>query len=325
MPALYDAHNHLHDAWLAPHRASIFAALAAQGVRAAIVNGTCESDWPEVAALCAEATLHDPLSPPDAQPRPPIVLPSYGLHPWHVGNRTPDWQRHLLSFLALEPCGLSAPDVQLSPSYSQLSALNSQPASPRPFARLGEFGLDRWMLDRARPDDPRLAGLRRAPLEEQTEVFLWQFELAARHNLPASIHCIDAWGHLHDQLRTAKLPDRGFLLHAYSGPVEMVPLFTDLGAYFSFNGSYLEARKTRLRDLFATVPPDRLLVETDAPAMRLPATHERYPALPAPDGSLANHPGNLAATYAALAELRQLTLDSLAAQIEENFHRLFLP
>ncbi len=317
MPTLYDAHNHLHDAWLAPDRVSIFANLAAQGVRAVMVNGTCESDWPEVAALCSEGTPHAAFPPSDAQPRLPIVLPSYGLHPWHVGNRSPDWQRTLLSALGLERSGLSPPDAQRS-------ALNPQPASPRPFARVGEFGLDRWMLDRARPDDPRLAGLRRAPLEEQTEIFLWQLELAARHNLPASIHCIDAWSHLHDQLRAAPRPARGFLLHAYSGPAEMVRAFADLGAYFSFNGSYLEARKTRLRDLFATVPADRLLVETDAPAMRLPATHERFPGVPTPDGSLANHPANLAATYAALAELRHLSLDPLAAQVEENFHRLFL-
>jgi TatD DNase family protein len=190
-------------------------------------------------------------------------------------------------------------------------------------AKVGEFGLDRWILDRARPDDPRLAGLRRAPLAEQLEVFAWQLDLAAARNLPASIHCLDAFGPLLDALRAAKLPARGFLLHAYSGSAEMAKNFADLGAFFSFNGAFLEPRKQRLRDLYAALPADRLLVETDAPAMRLPAPLEKFSPFAAPNGSLANHPANIAATYAALAELRGVPLESLALQVEANFNRFF--
>ena len=86
MLPLYDAHNHLQDAWLTPHRAQVFADLAAVGVRQVVVNGTCESDWPEVADLARES---------------PLVLPSYGLHPWDAGNRSPNWQQNLLTALGL--------------------------------------------------------------------------------------------------------------------------------------------------------------------------------------------------------------------------------
>ena len=68
----------------------------------------------------------------------PWVVPSYGVHPWDCGNRPSDWQGRLESRLATEPR-----------------------------ARVGEIGLDRWILDSAKPDDPRLAGLRRAPLAER--------------------------------------------------------------------------------------------------------------------------------------------------------------
>src|SRR5471032_2225548 len=84
MTPLYDAHNHLQDDWLAPHRARVFADLATVGVRRAVVNGTSETDWPIVAALAKENSF---------------VLPSYGLHPWDAGNRTPDWQKKLLAHL----------------------------------------------------------------------------------------------------------------------------------------------------------------------------------------------------------------------------------
>ncbi len=276
---LYDAHCHLQDSWLTPHRGRVFADLAAAGVQAVVVNGSSESDWPEVAALAAAR---------------PIVRPSYGLHPWDVGNRTSDWQARLVACLDAEP---------------------------RAF--VGEIGLDRWILDRAKPDDPRLAGQRRAPLSEQSDVFRWQLELAVSRGLPASVHCLDAHGALHDLLRAARRPAPGFLLHAYNGSAELVPAFAKLGAYFSFNGAFLDPRKERLRAVYAAVPLDRLLVETDAPAMRLPAPREEFPPLPTPEGELANHPANLRAAYRGLAEWRGLEPVALAQQVEENFHRLF--
>jgi TatD DNase family protein len=282
----FDAHNHLHDAWLAPDRAKILADLAAVGVRGAVVNGSSELDWADVAALAADAN-HSGASALK-------IVPSYGVHPWDVGNRSPRWLENLRTRLG---------------------------ADPR--AGVGEIGLDRWMLDRARPDDPRLLGLRRAPIEEQTEVFLAQFSLAAERELPASIHCLDAIGLLLDLLRDAKRPARGFLLHSYNGSVEMAVSFAKLGAYFSFNGSFLDPRKSRLREVYAAIPPDRLLVETDAPATRLPPDREKFPPLSVPDGSLANHPANLVAVYAGLAEIRAMPVESLAAQVAENFRRLF--
>ncbi|MDP3072383.1 MAG: TatD family hydrolase [Opitutaceae bacterium] len=276
---LCDAHNHLHDAWLAPHLATIAADLARLPLSQAVVNGTCETDWPEVTALAAAHAW---------------VRPSYGLHPWDVGNATPAWRAALVRTL----------DAQ-------------------PHAAIGEIGLDRWILERARPDDPRLAGLRRAPLEEQTEAFAWQLTLAATRNLPATIHCLDAWGAVMEVLRSNPRPTRGFLLHAYGGPAEMVAEFAALGAYFSFNGAFLAARHAAKRAVFAALPADRLLVETDAPAMPLPAEHRRF-ALPAlADGTTINHPANIGATYAGLAVIRRVPQAELTAQVAQNFARLF--
>lgn len=226
----------------------------------------------------------------------PWVVPSYGVHPWDCGNRPADWLAQLQSRLAAEPR-----------------------------ARVGEIGLDRWMLDRAAPDDPRLAGLRRAPLDEQTEVFTAQLRLAADRNLAASIHCIDAWGALLAALQATPLPARGFLLHAYSGPVEMIPAFTDLGAYFSFNGSFLDSKRERQRTTFKAVPADRLLVETDAPDMPLRSAWRLYDLPARPDTTTVNHPANIAAVYTGLAAFLGQTAPQLATQVESNFHRLFSP
>jgi TatD DNase family protein len=179
------------------------------------------------------------------------------------------------------------------------------------------------MTDRAKPDDPRLAGLRRAPLAEQLEVFHAQLAITAERNLPATIHCLDAFGSLLDALQKGPTPARGFLLHAYSGPAEMINGFAKLGAYFSFNGAFLEPRKQRVREVFAAVPSDRLLVETDAPAMSLPADRARFHLPPSPEGALVNHPANLAIAYEGLAEIRRVDPAVLADSVAANFQRLF--
>lgn len=279
----YDAHNHLQDAWLTPHRTQVLADLAQIPLARAVVNGTCPSDWPEVASLAREHAF---------------VLPSIGLHPWNVGNATSTWRDDLLR--QLQESGHSSRSVAI-----------------------GEIGLDRWILERARPDDSRLAGLRRAALNEQIEAFSWQLNLAAERNLPATIHCLDAWGALAEVLRRSPRPARGFLLHAYGGSIELAREFKALGGYFSFNGYFLGERQSARRAVFAALPADRLLVETDAPAMPPPADVRTYSLPGVADGSPINHPGNITAIYAGLAAVRLMPLEDLSAQVGENFQRLF--
>ncbi len=276
----FDAHNHLHDAWLAPHRDAVLAELERLPLGGAVVNGTSEADWPEVTALCQTKRVR--------------LRPSYGLHPWYAGNASPRWRDTLLRVLEAQPD-----------------------------AALGEIGLDNWILERARPDDPRLAGLRRAPMDEQQAIFAWQLHLAAERNLPVTIHCLEAWGALADTLRAGPIPARGFLLHAYGGSADLAQQLLPLGAHFSFNGQFLHERQTAKREVFKIIPINRLLIETDAPAMPLPPS-QRTHALPEhPSGTTINHPANLAATYAGLAELRGLPLEALSAAVAENYRQFF--
>ncbi|MFI5336768.1 MAG: TatD family hydrolase [Opitutales bacterium] len=277
---LYDAHNHFHDEWLQPHQAALDADLRGAGLRRAVVNGACEADWPVIAGL---ARRYD------------WVLPSYGVHPWDCGNRSPNWLDRLRTQLA---------------------------ADPR--AAVGEIGLDRWILDSARPDDPRLAGLRRAPLAEQGEVMLKQLALATTENRPVSIHCLQAFGALEGTLRHVNVPARGFLLHAYGGPAEMVKPLADLGAYFSFNAAFVAERHVARREVFRLIPANRLLLETDAPAMPVPPELDRFPLPPSPTGERINHPANITLAYNGLAEIRSLPLTELTAVVEANFTRFFL-
>ena len=228
----------------------------------------------------------------DLATRHPGIRPQVGLHPWHVGNRSSQWKESLNEFLGRG-------------------------------AGVGEIGLDRWMLERALPDDSRLAGLRRAPMEEQVTIFREQLALAAVLDRPASIHCLEAWNDLIPILKHDRLPPRGFLLHAFGGPEEQIAWLAARGAYFSFNGNFLSAPQSRRCLAFRRVPKERLLIETDAPAMPMPPEYQRYP-LPTPAGAKAlNHPANLIATYEALALILEVQAPELAFQTAENFTRLF--
>ncbi len=262
---LFDAHNHLHDARLLPWRGEFLAELPALGVSRGVVNGTREEDWPAVAALAVQV---------------PWVLPSFGLHPWHVNERSAAWLEKLIHFL-----------------------------DSHPGAAVGEIGLDRWIEGH----DPVV----------QAECFRGQLSIAAERNLPATIHCIRAWGALWDIIRESAVPARGFLLHAYGGPAEMVASFLARGAYFSFSPSFLHERKSAQREIFRTLPAERILVETDAPDLAPPPEQNPRP-LAGADGKALNHPANLVLAYDALAKIRGVSREELAATVEKNFTRLFL-
>lgn len=262
----FDAHNHLQDERFAGAQAELVSAARGTGVAGMVVNGACEGDWAAVAALGKEY--------------PNFVVPSFGYHPWYLGERTAQWREVLSGYLE---------------------------ATPR--AVVGEIGLDRWK-----------EGL---PYEDQENTFLAQLEMAADRNVAASVHCLEAWGRMHELLRQNRRPERGFLLHSYGGSAELVRPLAKLGAYFSFPGYYLHARKVRQREAFRQVPIERLLVETDAPDQLLPADKEWMPLRDAATGKALNHPGNLGAVYAAAAQLRVMASEEFAATIAENWRRLF--
>lgn len=172
-------------------------------------------------------------------------------------------------------------------------------------ACIGECGLDLWMQN---PD--RAA---------QERVFRYHLELAAERNLPITVHVLKAWGWLMDVLQSSSLPERGFLLHSYSGSVEFAQRLVTMGAYFSFSGYFLHSRKRSVQQVFQQLPKERILIETDAPSMSLPMEYELYP-LP----NQQNHPANIVAVGKGLARLRDVSEAELAAQLSNNFQRFFL-
>jgi TatD DNase family protein len=294
----FDAHNHLHDERFAGRQPELVAACRAAGIRRMVVNGSCEADWPAVAALAAA--------------HPDLIIPAFGLHPWYVHERTPLWAETLVHWLDRTP-GAVIGEIGLDRWILDCPPAARAGVSTEPKSRTA------------------------ASLPEQLEVFVAQLRWAAEREVTASVHCLQAWGAMLEVLRAGPLPRRGILLHSYGGSEDLVAPLTRLGAYFGFPGYFMHERKARQRAAFRAVRADRLLVETDAPDQRLPGPAElarvtgddataHGPApreVPGSDGRPLNHPANLPLVYRGLAAVRRQGEEALAAQVEANFGALF--
>lgn len=170
---------------------------------------------------------------------------------------------------------------------------------PRPRA-LGEIGLD------------YANGQRKARAAIQKSVFRSQLCLARELNLPVLLHILKAHGSALDIIKRDGLPERGGVVHSYSGSKELVREYEALGLYISFAGLVCQPKARRLRAAVPAVSIERLLVETDAPD-QTPLPHQPGP----------NQPAFLVAVVESIAELRAQSAERIAARTDANARRLF--
>lgn len=102
------------------------------------------------------------------------------------------------------------------------------------------------------------------------------------------------------------------VLHCFSSSAELARVALDLGFYLSMSGIAAFPKSQELRDIFATAPVDRILVETDSPYLAPPPFRGRR-----------NEPAYTAHTAKVGADVFGLTYEDFAAQTSANFDRLF--
>lgn len=169
---------------------------------------------------------------------------------------------------------------------------------------------------------PKVIGIGEAGLDQvygnaswdaQRAVFETHIEAARQTRLPLVIHSVREDAAMSDMLRTGmqKGPFR-FVVHAFSGGPQLAETVLELGGYLGFGGMLTYPDNDPMRAIAATAPANRLLLETDAPSMA-----------PAPGQDQRNEPARIIKAAQLLADLRGVTLDSLARQTTENFYRLF--
>ena len=163
---------------------------------------------------------------------------------------------------------------------------------------IGECGLD---FVRARSEDQRRL---------QVAVFREQLELARATGIPLTIHCVQAHGRMIELL--CERPTPASVLHAFSGSAEVARILVDAGHYVSFAGNLLLANARKVVEAAVAVPDSRLLLETDSPDQTPPA---RRP--------LANEPAFIRDIAERLAQLRDTSVEAIAALTFANAERVF--
>ncbi len=175
---------------------------------------------------------------------------------------------------------------------------------------VGEIGLDRWQKGR---DEAA-----------QEEVFRDQLGLARHLGRPVMIHCLQAWGWMLRVLREEDPLPAGFLLHAFGGSRELLPVFQEMGAYFSFAGNVLEDSKAHRRQVLKAVLPERLLLESDAPDLPLPVPFGAVCRC-SPQGRRISEPAHVKILYREVSRLREEPLADMAERIWHNSSALLRP
>jgi TatD DNase family protein len=181
-------------------------------------------------------------------------------------------------------------------ALSQLRELAGQPE----VVALGEIGLD-YYWDKV-------------PRQTQRRVFEAQLTLAKDVGRPVIIHqresvadtmaVLRGWGSQQDH--------PGLVLHSFSGDMRMAEEALELGFYLGISGPVTFKNNRQLPEIVAATPPERLLVETDAPFLS-----------PHPFRGKRNEPARVELIAARLAELKNLSFGEMSRQLTKNTISLF--
>jgi len=163
----------------------------------------------------------------------------------------------------------------------------------------GEIGLD-YFYDHS-------------PRDVQAAVFRKQMELACAAKLPIIIHCRDAWDDCLNMLEQHWKPTGlGGILHCFTGTLEQAKRGLESGFLISFAGNSTYPKAQNIRDVAKELPLENILIETDAPFLA-----------PQPYRGKRNEPAYVAEVAKALANVRNLPPEEIAATTASNFRRFF--
>lgn len=180
-------------------------------------------------------------------------------------------------------------------TLDQLVALAAHPK----FVGIGETGLDyHYTAESA---------------QQQQDSLRLHIEAARQTELPLIIHARDADEDMVRILREEHAKGAfSCVMHCFSSSAELAQAALDLGFYLSMSGIAAFPKSGDLRDIFASAPVDRILVETDAPYLA-----------PPPYRGKRNEPAYTVHTALVGAEVFGMDWPDFAAQTQANFDRLF--
>ncbi|HEX6921099.1 MAG TPA: TatD family hydrolase, partial [Actinomycetes bacterium] len=179
-------------------------------------------------------------------------------------------------------------------AWDAIAALAKEPK----VVAVGETGLDHFRTG----ED----GWRR-----QEESFRRHIAIAKETGKALVIHDRDAHDDVLRVLEDAGPPER-VVFHCFSGDAAMARHCAERGWWLSFAGTVTFKNAQGLRDALVDTPLDRVLVETDAPYLA-----------PVPYRGRPNASYLIPVTLRAMAEVKAVAVDDLAAAVARNTEQAF--
>lgn len=241
---LIDTHCHIHESDYPLDPEDVIKRAHKAGVMQMICVGTSEASSRQAIEF---ASKHDG------------VFASIGVHPHYAKDGIGDLERLVELLYSREP---------LQPEFDKALGPLSDPArsrslnkrirqgvltSGRKLIAIGEIGLDYYYTN--------------SPRDDQIRVLKEQIEIALKYDLPIIFHVRDAfddfWSVL-DSFKSDKRQIRG-VLHCFTDTIDNAEEGLKRGLYIAVNGISTFTDNESQKQMFASIPMDRLLLETDAP------------------------------------------------------------
>jgi TatD DNase family protein len=217
---------------------------------------------------------------------------------------------------------LVAPGIDAASSQAALDLADQEPDRIVAAVGLHPHEADRWAIERAALGEmaPRAVAIGEigldfyrdlSPRHEQEQAFVDQLTIAAELDLPAVVHCRDAFARIHELIESTGTGER-VVMHCWTGGPRWSRRFLDLGVMISFAGPVAFETGDTVRRAADVVPPGRAMVETDTPYLS-----------PPPYRGEPNEPARVALVGAALGRVWGMPVEDVAGITAANARRVF--
>lgn len=189
------------------------------------------------------------------------------------------------------------PNYAANYSRSELGLIEAM-LSHKKVVGIGEIGLDyHWDY---------------ATIEQQHECTSDHLDLAVSSGMPVVFHCREAYSDLLDWIERLSNPPKKMVLHCFGGDAMDAARAIKLGMYLGVDGPVTYKKNDALRTVLASVPSERLMLETDAPYLS-----------PEPYRGKPNEPAMVSVINAKLAEVLGISVSECAELTTSNAKQFF--
>lgn len=200
------------------------------------------------------------------------------------------WKGVCLPMMGLHPC-------YVKDNYEAELATVAAQLQTRRFCAVGEIGLDYYWDKTFVP--------------QQKDALAYQIELALEYDLPIVIHSRESTADCIDIVRSKQTGQLRGIFHCFSGTLEEAAAIADMGLHLGIGG-VVTYKKSTLPDIVKAMPLETMVLETDAPYLA-----------PVPYRGKRNESAYIPLIAQAIADIREMPLEQVAAITTQNAQKIF--